>query len=524
MECLRRSAGAACVIALLSVGAPWPAPAAAAGLEPGPDEVGGYATTGIVVQTRTRVRPALRAGRLTLTHEATAARGKAGARVAGAESSAVADTLSRFGAVSIEPIFEHGFANPQLARQIGLDRYYRVTVPEGTDTPAMVDDLRRFGTLVERAELDGIGGVADTIPNDPDFDLLWGMQNTGQDFDGVAGTIGADINVTPAWDITTGAGGLVLAVLDAGMGNHVEIANRMIPGKNVAAHPDNDDTSDVCNSHGTHVAGTAAATGNNGTGVAGVDWACSIMPVRVLNNCSGIESHAAEGIVWATDNGADVINMSLQYTTGSTVLEDAVEYAYAQGVPILAATGNQGGAQVKFPARWPETVAVGAIDNTGDRALFSNMGPNLDVMAPGNWVRSLFNIAQYSFKSGTSMATPHVAGTVLLMKGINPDLTPCEIKEILWQTAVDIDPPKFDEATGYGRIDALEALLASQPTIPGDLDRDGAIGVGDLLILLGAWGPCSAECPPTCPADFDDSADVTVNDLLYFLAQWPLDP
>lgn len=493
----------------------------------GPDQVGGYASSSVILRAQPSVRPMVREGRLTLVREAAAPRALRGAAAAGgaaaeADSTAVADAIARWHVASIKPVFEHEFGNPQLARQIGLDRYYRVTVPQGTDAPALVNELGRFASLVQRAELDAIGGVAETIPDDSNFNLLWGMQNTGQQFDGIAGTIGTDINVTDAWDVTTGDPNLVLAVLDAGITQHVEIVDRLIPGKNVAADPDNDDTSDVCSSHGSHVAGSAAATGDNGVGVAGVDWQCKIMPVRVLNSCSGIESYLAEGIIWATDHGADVLNMSLQYSFGSSVLQDAVEYAYAQDVPMIAAAGNQGEPELKFPARWPQTIAVGAIDNTGQRASYSNSGPELDVMGPGSWVWSLRNTTQYSYKNGTSMATPHVSGTVMLMRGLNPDLTSCEIKEAIQETAMDLGDPGFDEATGYGLLDAHAAILRGLPSVPGDLDRDGIVAVTDLLIVLGAWGPCPADCPPTCVADTNGDGTVSVEDLLFLLAQWPL--
>ena len=220
--------------------------------------------------------------------------------------------------------------------QRGEHRYFRIDTPAGTDTPAMAADLGRFGGLVESVELDAFGEIA-AFPTDPDFDLQWGLFNNG-----TAGVAGADINITPGWNLVTGNPDQVLAVLDAGMDPHTELAGRLIPGRNVAADPDNDDTSDVCISHGTHVAGIAAASANNGQGIAGVDWQCRIMPVRVLNSCSGLESTVAEGIIWATDNDADVINMSLQYSTGTTALRDAVLYAHQQGVVMVAAAGNSG--------------------------------------------------------------------------------------------------------------------------------------------------------------------------------------
>ena len=480
----------------------------------GLDVLSGHASTHVVVQVQRGVTPgALADGRLTLL---------AGPDTvlvgAGGPSAALAGTLERWQATDVRPLFEAGLAYRRVARRLGLDRYYRVHVPPGTDTPRLAAALARHDTLIARAEPDGIGGIAGTMPDDPDFGLQWGLLNTGQVIDGEPGAPGADINVIPAWTLGTGDPDLVLAVLDAGMDPHEELLGRMVPGRNVAADPDNDDTSDVCISHGTHVAGLAAAAANNALGVAGVDWNCRIMPVRVLNSCGGPESFVAEGIVWATDHGADVINMSLQYFDGLTGLQMAVQYAHATGVAMIVASGNQGASQVAFPAFWPQTIAVGAITNRGERWNLSNGGPNLDVMGPGVDIWSLKGTTEYQFLSGTSMATPHVSGTVCLLKAHVPGLAPDTLGQILRASAVDLDVPGFDPGTGFGRIDAA-AAVASLP-VPGDLDGNGVVNTNDLLILLGSWGPCPEPCPPTCSADLDDDCTVGTADLLVLLASW----
>ena len=482
-----------------------------------PDGVGAYARGHIIIRTRPGVGPAELADRRITLH----GKGSKGAaaRLRTRNSVALADALAQWQVTAIRPLFENGFANPALARRLGLDRYWRLGVAPESDTPEMVAELGRFGALIERAELDGLGGVAEMIPDDPQFGLLWGMHNTGQVIGEQPGTPGADINITPAWEFTNGDPNLVLAVLDAGMNAHPEIAGRMIPGKNVAAVPDNDDTSDVCISQGSHVAGTAAGQGSNGIGVAGVDWSCRIMPVRVLNDCSGNpESWLAEGLIWATDNGADVINMSLQYFGGTTVLHDAIRYAHGRGVVMIAAAGNIAATQVAFPARWQETIAVGAIDNSGSRWSASSRGPNLDVMAPGVNVWSLDGAAGYKFLSGTSMATPHVSGTIALARSRDPNLTPDMLKQIIQDTAVDMGASGFDNETGYGRLDAHSAIVAIP--ILADLDGDGAVAVPDLLMLLAAWGACPQPCSPECTADIDASCTVDVADLLVLLANW----
>jgi subtilisin family serine protease len=440
----------------------------------------------------------------------------------GTGRAALTEAAGRLGVQSVAPVFEGPFGNPALARELGLDRWYRLAVPAGAEPATLAADLRRAAGVFERTGLDASGGVA-LVPDDPDFGLQWGMLNWGQTIGGVSGAPGADINIVAGWEIATGDAGLILAVLDAGMDPHVELAGRLIPGKNVAAEPDNDDTSDVCISHGTHVAGIAAANADNAAGVAGVDWSCKVMPVRVLNSCSGLESHVAEGIVWATDHGAGVINMSLQFYDGTQVLHDAVLYAFAQDVIMVAAAGNGNLSQLIFPARWPETIAVGAINNLGERWYFgpglaSNMGPDLDVMAPGVSVWSLKDNDLYQYLTGTSMATPHVSGLVCLMRSIDPGITSAEVLQILTDTAVDIAPAGFDNATGYGRVDAYAALLAAQPPPPGpgDLDADGDVDVADFLGLLSLWGPCAAPCP----ADLDGDGSVGITDMLALLTNW----
>ena len=488
----------------------------------GPDVVGGYASTHVIIRTLPGVRPV----ELSPLGEPPRFTLRGRPRRAAAGPDPVAETFERWRVTAITPLFENGFANPQLAREIGLDRYWRVRTPPGSDTPALMAELGRFGEVIARAELDGIGGVADIIPDDTAFADQWSLLNTGQTpavTGGEAGVKGMDINVTPAWEMTTGDPALVMAVLDAGMDEHLDLFARMIPGRNVAG-ADNDDTSDVCQSHGTHVAGIAAAITNNGVGMAGVDWACRVMPVRVLNSCSGPESYVAEGIIWATDNGADVINMSLQYSLGSDTLHDAVLYAYGENKVMIAAAGNLVPCEtpfVKFPAQWPETIAVAAMNNVGERAYFSNCGPELDVSAPGEFIRSLVNESGLAYKSGTSMATPHVSGTVSLMKTINPQLTPDEIKTFLTSTAIDIEDPGFDDLTGWGLIDALGVLqdVTDNLPVPGDVNGDGVVDIEDFLELLVMWGPCPPD-PEPCPADFDGNETVDMIDLLLILWNW----
>ena len=319
------------------------------------------------------------------------------------------------------------------------------------------------------------------IPNDPQFGSQWGLTR---------------IHCPQAWDRTTGNSSIVVAVIDTGVDlDHPELAPLLVPGRDLVNlgssptppagfhfegdfnTPDNDPMDEV--GHGTHVAGTIACLSNNAAGVAGVTWQCRIMPVRVLarivNNANssdvrgtGSSADIAAGIRWATDHGARVINMSLGGPSDTMVERDAVAYAVAHGVVVCAAMGNGGAAgPISFPAAYPNVVAVGAIDQADHRAGFSQVGPHIDVAAPGVNVLSTVWNNSFTTMSGTSMATPHVAGVAALILSIKPALTSAQCADILRQTA---DPLKDNPADpipnnnyGWGCVNALAAVNRASP-------------------------------------------------------------
>jgi subtilisin family serine protease len=278
------------------------------------------------------------------------------------------------------------------------------------------------------------------------------------------------MSLPAAWDVTTGNSGVVIAVLDTGVdGAHPDLSGRVLTGRNFVATPDNSNAADD-NFHGTFVAGVAAATGNNSSGMAGVCWSCQILPVKVLGaDGSGSTYDVAAGIDWAVANGADVINMSLGAPTGLATLQTAVNNAWAAGRVLVAATGNSNG-PVMYPAAYSNVIAVGATTSTGARASFSNFGPEIDVVAPGQDVLgSLCNCASYSTGygtgSGTSFSTPNVAGVVALMiaDGTTNNAT---IKSTLESTATDAGTAGFDNYYGHGRVNAAAALGSDDTTLP----------------------------------------------------------
>jgi subtilisin family serine protease len=349
-----------------------------------------------------------------------------------------------------------------------------LAVPLGQEL-VIAESMRRDPS-VEYAEPDCLAS-ATTIPDDPSWDNQWAP---------------AKIGAPAAWEMTTGSADIIIAVLDTGVKlDHPDLAAKIwtnlgeIPangldddqnGKiddihgwhfyhhcsnsNCFSCEDDDLTDD--NGHGTHVAGIAAAETDNGTGIAGISWGAQLMPIKVLDEYGdGWYSDVIVGIVYATDNGADIINLSLGGEESSQALQDAVNYGHANGVLLVAATGNSGGS-VLYPAACDHVLAVGATDVNDLRPGFSNHGPEIDIAAPGVAIYSTWpRLDGYWSKSGTSMAAPHVAGLAALIWSVRPDATNDYVTWVIIQTAVDPGAPGWDEFYGWGRIDAYQALLSA---------------------------------------------------------------
>ncbi|KKB75693.1 S8 family serine peptidase [Bacillus sp. FSL M8-0052] len=196
------------------------------------------------------------------------------------------------------------------------------------------------------------------------------------------------------------------------------------------------------NGHGTHVAGTVAAL-DNSIGVLGVAPNVSLYAIKVLNSSgSGTYSAIVSGIEWATANNLDVINMSLGGTSGSTALKQAVDKAYASGVVVVAAAGNSGtsgsSSTIGYPAKYDSVIAVGAVNSSNQRASFSSVGPELDVVAPGVSIYSTYPSNTYATLNGTSMASPHVAGAAALILSKYPTLSASQVRDRLSSTATNL--------------------------------------------------------------------------------------
>lgn len=310
------------------------------------------------------------------------------------------------------------------------------------------------------------------VPNDPSYASLWGM---------------AKIQTAPAWDIAKGSG-VVVAVVDTGADHtHPDLAPNIwtnpmeIPGNGIDDDGNgyvddvrgwnfvsNNNSPMDGHSHGTHVSGTIAAVGNNGIGVVGVAPLSKIMVVKGLgDDGSGYDSDLAQGIIYAAENGADIINMSWGGTGDSPVIEEAIDYAHSLGVTLVAAAGNSAIDASQFlPAKYVSVITVSAFNSADVMASFSNFGTKIDVAAPGVGIQSTIPGGYYSSFNGTSMASPHVAGLAALILSQQPSLTNEQVRQIIRQTADDVGTVGFDTQAGYGRINALKALqIPSPPTL-----------------------------------------------------------
>lgn len=331
--------------------------------------------------------------------------------------------------------------------------------------PKAVKDLMKKESEIVSVQQNAYAYAFAFVPNDPYYTYQWHM------------TI---IDMENAWDLSTGSG-VTVAVIDTGVKQSLED----LAGTNFTAgwdfvNNDNDPTDDE--GHGSHVAGTIAQTTNNGTGVAGIAYSATIMPVKVLDKRgSGSFDDIAEGIYWATDNGADVINMSLGGSSDLDILRDAVDYAWNHGVVVVCAAGNDGVSSSFYPAAYTNSISVSATTSLDTLASYSNYGTTIDISAPGGdsgdnngdgyddmILQNTFSRTDegYYFYAGTSMASPHVAGVAALVIAKNSSLSNAQTRSILETSADDIGASGWDNLFGYGRLNAYEAVMAAGGSTP----------------------------------------------------------
>lgn len=354
-----------------------------------------------------------------------------------------------------------------------------------------------------------------SIPNDAYFGQLWAMREPS--------VAAGGINAVDAWDLTSGDSNLVVAVVDTGVLKHQDLGGRVLPGYDFVSSIRNGNDGDGRDSdatdagdwltaseavqlgrtarpsswHGTHVAGTIGASGNNTTGVAGVNWKSRILPVRVLGKGGGYSSDISDGVAWASGAAvpgvpanptpARVINLSLGGSgTCSRTMQDAINTATNRLAVVVVAAGNEATNVVNSqPASCAGVVAVGAVGLAGQRASYSNFGAGVTVSAPGgdpqrdSGILSLgdsgktvaMNDSVYVSGYGTSMAAPHVSGVVSLMLSVNPALSPAEIKALLVSSARAFPTGTIRDCTtsmcGGGIVNAGSAVRAAANATPG---------------------------------------------------------
>ena len=315
------------------------------------------------------------------------------------------------------------------------------------------------------------------------------------------------IDLPAAWDNTTGAPSVIVAVVDTGiLSRHPDLRGQWVDGYDFIRNPGNAADGDgidpnpedpgagqdpASNSfHGTHVSGTVAAAGNNRVGVAGVAYGARVMPLRALGRDGGTSYDVDQAIRFAAglnnDSGtlparrADIINLSLGGGPFSQASQELLRQVRSAGVMVVAAAGNEGSALPSYPASYDGVIAVAAVDAQRRRTGYSNTGPGIDLAAPGgdngvdlngdgypDGVLSTDGLGNgeygYTFASGTSMAAPHVAGVLALMKSVNPELTPQDVDGLLvrGELSDDLGAPGRDDAYGYGLINAQRAVRAA---------------------------------------------------------------
>ncbi len=354
-------------------------------------------------------------------------------------------------------------------------------------------------------------------PNDTFYPLQWHYPS---------------MNLPAAWDLTTGSSDVIVAVLDTGIfGTHPDLAARdsgygidMISSPQISLDgngidTDPTDAGDQINQdgtsswHGTHVSGTIGAVSDNGSGVAGVDWACRLMHVRVLGKGGGTTFDIYEGVRYAArlsnasgllpTERADVLNMSLGGFGFSQTAQNAVTAAFNAGCVIVAAAGNENTSQLAYPASYDNVISVSAMDFAKQRAPYSNFGSAIDVAAPGGNIQVDLNGDQYGdgiastivddsnifslqpaykFNQGTSMACPHVAGLCALMLAVNDGLSPSQVESLLKSSADDLGAAGRDDIYGDGFVNALEAVQAAQ----GGAGAEPILSVSPTTLNFGA--------------------------------------
>jgi thermitase len=396
----------------------------------------------------------------------------------------------------------HGLHERAAIADIGV---LVAAVPPGLDARDAVAALGGE-PAVGYAEPDYLVHAVGTLtPND----TYWNKNYASSHYGSVSQYGPRKINAPTAWGTNSATNSIKLAVVDTGIDNtHPDLSGRVLSGYNYVA---NDANTTDDNGHGTHVAGIAASISNNKTGIASICFnACAILPVKVLDNTgSGSTSGVANGVTYAADQGARVINLSLGSTAYSQALQSAVDYAWGKNAVLVAAGGNDGSATVEYPAGDDHVLGVAATDANDADTYFSDWGNQIGVAAPGNAILStmptyatyLTNSGyykNYDALSGTSMASPHVAGLAgLLIADKKGSISNLAVYQSLQRGADAVSvsyPPAanggWEPHNGYGRLDAGNTINATYRTatvgsIVGQVTDSGGNALAGVTVSAG---------------------------------------
>lgn len=325
-------------------------------------------------------------------------------------------------------------------KRIGNSRIFVIDLPAQASESAARARLKNHPHF-ESVELDQLAS-ANFTPNDPYYGSQWHL---------------AKIDAAGAWQHTRGAG-VTIAILDSGVdASHPDLRDRLVPGWNF--YDSNSNTADV-HGHGTAVAGAAAASTNNAAGVAAIAGESRIMPVRIADaNAYAYWSTVAQGVTWAADNGARVINISYVGVAGSSTVRSAAQYARDRGALVVVCAGNNGRDEGISPTT--TMIPVSATDGGDGKTSWSSWGSFVALSAPGADIWTTSRGGSYQPWSGTSLASPITAGVIAAMMAANPSLTPAQIESLLFSTAVDLGAAGRDPYFGYGRVNASAAVAAA---------------------------------------------------------------
>lgn len=308
-----------------------------------------------------------------------------------------------------------------------------------------------LSATVSTSEVDKLRKDPDVLAVEPDIIVHTQAQTTDWGI--------TDVKAPSAWGIGNTGAGVKVAVVDTGIAPHDDL---LVAGGTSVVNYTTSYADD--NGHGTHVGGIIGAE-NNSIGTVGVAPDADVYAVKALNSKgSGYLSDIIAGIDWAISNNMNIVNLSLGTTTDSLALQQEVDKAYSSGILVVAAAGNDGGA-VNYPAKYSSAIAVSAVDSTNTIATFSSRGPEVEVAAPGVSILSTYLNNQYATMSGTSMATPMVAGELALIKQANPTASASTLRNTLAAQVLDLGAAGRDDLYGFGLIQSV-GTISNTPTAP----------------------------------------------------------